>query len=556
MTSRTKLWALSAGALALSLALAGCGGGGGSSTSTSGGPSTTMPTGGQQPAPTTVALTEVTTDDEGYMAPEAGTIEIEAGMSATSGTVTFMCAAGGDDCTVTVADDGTVTSTGGTVTAMNSEAFQTALATAAAAEVAATTKAAETKETAIATEAGQTADAGLGGSGAPATGAGEYTLAIAHGETSITVEGATDADDEKFMQTMDLGGGATMHTRTMDADANGNVVEEVAVVVTDIEAPKATAFGMVHTLNANPETSGGMDYQSLAIAPGNLSMLTTDGITSTGSGTITLLAAVDDNPDTPEDETVAAFETAAMFDGASGTLKCGGTTDCTVTLDADGMMTAVTGTWIFTPAAGATVDVADTDYLHYGFWLQKTTDSDGVLTYDEVETFADSSVAASGDISAVEGTATYEGGATGVYVHSVTNEDGTRKQATSGHFFADASLTAYFGGNRVPTDKQDTLTGTIDNFMLSGGEEQSWSVALQSDGDPNTAGIQPDTDGVLDGTAKGGVTGQDGSFRATFHGSVAADSDGVVPHPGSVVGEFNSVFSNGSVAGAFGARKQ
>ena len=34
----------------------------------------------------------------------------------------------------------------------------------------------------------------------------------------------------------------------------------------------------------------------------------------------------------------------------------------------------------------------DADYMHYGFWLKKTTDSDGVTTYDEVETFAGSSV--------------------------------------------------------------------------------------------------------------------------------------------------------------------
>ena len=44
--------------------------------------------------------------------------------------------------------------------------------------------------------------------------------------------------------------------------------------------------------------------------------------------------------------------------------------------------------WIFTPDAGATSDVADADYLHYGFWLKKTT-KDGATTYNEVETFAE-----------------------------------------------------------------------------------------------------------------------------------------------------------------------
>ena len=34
--------------------------------------------------------------------------------------------------------------------------------------------------------------------------------------------------------------------------------------------------------------------------------------------------------------------------------------------------------------------------MHYGAWLQKTTDEDGVVEYDEVETFAVSSILATG----------------------------------------------------------------------------------------------------------------------------------------------------------------
>ena len=42
---------------------------------------------------------------------------------------------------------------------------------------------------------------------------------------------------------------------------------------------------------------------------------------------------------------------------------------------------------------GATSDqYRTTDYLHYGVWLKKTTDEDGVVTYNEVETFAGSSL--------------------------------------------------------------------------------------------------------------------------------------------------------------------
>ena len=49
-------------------------------------------------------------------------------------------------------------------------------------------------------------------------------------------------DDPKFEMAEDLGGGRTMHVRTMEADDDGDVVEEVVIVSTDIEAPKATAF--------------------------------------------------------------------------------------------------------------------------------------------------------------------------------------------------------------------------------------------------------------------------------------------------------------------------
>ena len=53
--------------------------------------------------------------------------------------------------------------------------------------------------------------------------------------------------------------------------------------------------------------------------------------------------------------------------------------------------------WIFTPETGATSDQPDYDYLNYGFWLARTKNADGtVKSYDEVETFAGSSVGRSG----------------------------------------------------------------------------------------------------------------------------------------------------------------
>ena len=63
----------------------------------------------------------------------AGTIQVAAGRSVVHGDIAFLCAAGGDGCEVMVRVDSrgaiSATSTGGTVTAMNSDAYQESLET-------------------------------------------------------------------------------------------------------------------------------------------------------------------------------------------------------------------------------------------------------------------------------------------------------------------------------------------------------------------------------------------------------------------------------------------
>ena len=437
------------------------------------------------------------------------------------------------------------------------------------AATAATTKSALTKEEAIEAEAAQTAanDGGLGGSADDGTPVTTYTLTVSRDsmgtKVMITDTAMAGDDDPKFMQAMDLGDGRTMHVRTMKADSDGNVMEEVVIVSTDIDAPKATPFAMVtgQTLNvdldptADADNDGdvGNDLTALTVGtdPAVLALVKSSSFSAAGAGSSNVVhtfqpAANDTDPGTPGNQPRAAASVMGTYNGAMGNYICNsgdGGADCTVNVNAMGAITAMSGVWVFVPAAGATSDVPDADHLRYGFWLKKTTDKDGAVTYDEVETFTDSSVAASGALDAVSGMATYKGGAVGVYVHKTFKADGT-SDATSGHFTADASLMAYFGGNDVAVSKQNTITGTIDNFELSGGEGNMWSVALESSA--------ASTDGTHAGTAKGGVG--DGSFSSTFYGSVTADADGNVPQPGSIVGEFNAGFLNGTVAGAFGAR--
>ena len=434
-------------------------------------------------------------------------------------------------------------------------------------EIAATTKAAGTKRKAIEAESAQMTDAGLGGTLTGDATESTYSMTINRDRdgTTIKITDSTMAgdDDPKFAQAEDLGGGTTMHSRMMEADDDGDVVEEVVIVTTDIDAPKATAFAKVmgQTLNIGEdgETATGDNAVALAVPGTGLEHVMSSAFPTNRGATLSFNGDSDTTEDMDEAE-----EVAGTYNGAMGTYRCnGGNTGCSVEIGDDTFMEGVqlgirtmTG-WVFIPDEGATSDVSDSDYLHYGVWLKKTTDEDGVVTYNEVETFAGSSVAHSenlGDGGSIRGKATYSGGATGVYVHSVATADGSGEaSATSGHFTADAELTAYF--EQVPVSDSDStgtiapnllnsLSGTIDNFMLSGHDQgPGWSVSLEKA--DITAGSA--TEPHVDGTAKGG--GTEGGYEATFHGGGGTDQ------PISVVGEFDAFFRNGSVAGGFGATK-
>ena len=462
-------------------------------------------------------------------------------------------------------------------------------AEAEAATKAVVTKAAGTKAKALVAENAQTTDDGIGGLAATA----DYDLEIARDRTGTTIKIDDDpmaaADDPKFEQAMDLGSGRTMHVRTMDADADGNVVEEVVIVSTDIQAPKATPFGKVadQTLNADGDGDAAPGRSAVARDLGEALVSTNDEDAAVlknikasefakAAGTTvthTFNGVIPDDAGTADvDESKAAAKVDGTFNGASGTYKCitaGADASCTVTVNGKGVLTAATDGWIFTPDAGAKSDVADADFLHYGFWLQKTTDKDDVLTYDEVETFAGSSLLASigSEIDSVTGSASYKGGATGVYVKNVLTSEGATASSTAGHFTATADLKAYFDQTvddqaTTTVDEADTIapnllktiSGTISKFTLSGGEANTWAVTL------NKSDPRIDGENTFAGTTDGG--GDPGKFSGAYHGAVSVDHDdddqttNINVAPSVVVGEFDANFKNGSVAGGFGARKE
>ena len=122
-TKMTRSLLAACSIVALTAVMYGCVHDGGDDAPTMDGTDTMEP---PMPAPTPVSVTLPNLPTGPMYAVSAGTREIAAGGSATNGGVSFMCASGGEACVVTVAADGTASSTGGTVTASLTAAAKTA----------------------------------------------------------------------------------------------------------------------------------------------------------------------------------------------------------------------------------------------------------------------------------------------------------------------------------------------------------------------------------------------------------------------------------------------
>ena len=220
--------------------------------------------------------------------------------------------------------------------------------------------------------------------------------------------------------------------------------------------------------------------------------------------------------------------------GVDGIFSCSGTCP-----SFGGNVVNWSGTnWIFTPTSTTQTQQTDTDYLSGGVWLFVANDATSADDYvfgafgDGSDPFNQS------NIMALQGSATYEGGATGVY------SEKTAESTSIGYFDGDVELTANFGG----ASALGTISGSITNFEV--------------DGEP--------TDGVLNlgaanigsqdsGFFQGAVTGSDdegmyeGNWGGQFFGN--GESDG---KPGSVGGTFGGHSTDDAVnfVGAFGAHKQ
>ena len=163
-------------------------------------------------------------------------------------------------------------------------------------------------------------------------------------------------------------------------------------------------------------------------------------------------------------------------------------------------------------------------------------------------------VAPAAGIVALRGLATYRGGAAGKYALS-SSTGGTND---AGHFTARATLDADFN--------DDTITGTIDNFMGVGGAKD-WSVELKKSalfdagamiGDPDRGGILRASPPADEDTAQETVWTIGGTAAAASgEWSGALKDNGADGVPSIATGTFYTEYGNGGkMVGAFGADKQ
>ena len=243
------------------------------------------------------------------------------------------------------------------------------------------------------------------------------------------------------------------------------------------------------------------------------------------------------------------------FHGVAGTYECT-TPPCTVSTANDGMISSTGGTWTFTPdadlAGEIVIDLPDTDYLYFGWWLQEPTEAEGSYAF---RTFSGGTVPFAvgnkftfGHADGLLGTASYRGRAAGQYV-TKDFSGGVLSGGTAGVFTAAASLTAHFGGDDIAVNDQFNIRGSVTEFgdVERNRALEGWSVMLNKvDLAPGSASFGGAPGNTTTATL-GGVTGT-GTWEGAFFGNARADRK-----PGAVAGVFDAHLPAAHIAGGFGA---
>ncbi len=299
---------------------------------------------------------------------------------------------------------------------------------------------------------------------------------------------------------------------------------------------------------------------------------------------------MEDDPDTKDmDESMVSV--MGTFDGVSGTYTCAGTGadvcvssrlvgDSEASTPEDGVAYVRLGGgglagWTFTPDdPNAMTTLGDPTaaamFVTYGYWMRELSGDDGwtdVRPFSELRTNAVPH--ANGVAQAIKGSASYSGGAAGMYAiyHPVA------AGSSSGHWTANAMLTADF-------DEQ-MVSGELTGFMAEG-QAMDWKVELleakinaaDPAPDPASRGRAGDTSGFqLDGSGHGFANAEngtvwtmgdmDGEKTGSWYGDFWAANDGTVdataannPAPAAATGVFWAEHGDvGRMTGAFGVER-
>lgn len=456
------------------------------------------------PGKENVDLSDVTV---GFLADAIMMLEIEAGKSKDHGDIKFSCASGGEDCVVMVmvAGDGTITaaSSGGEVTASDAGDPNTL--------------ADQKLDDSI--NAGHSSNLpSLGDDGAPQASSGYMEL--------------TDA------AVADIDGWTPMvHELETPAMGMNPAMTDTLVVYSNTDFLMPTDFEVVYPLDF--DSSGNGEQDSRRIASGATILVDVEMI---GTGQLqTSMPVGNTYPGT--------------FHDANGDYGCaapyGSNAECQVTFGTDGKVETIMGDVYFTPDAGETVAHPDPDYMYFGYWLRESEDGNGDPAFEFAGVYGGPAPSNDSDVVMLEGSATYEGSATGLYVRRWTDANNEVLRRRTGQFTADVALNANFGGDGIAVENHYSISGTIENFMVGDRAiDPSWSLALQR---------VDFSSGSFYGTTRG--AGGDGMWYGRFFGNVVVDNDPVEPGnqstlPSGVAGTFDGHFNNGDVIGAYGAERQ
>ena len=380
---------------------------------------------------------------------------------------------------------------------------------------------------------------------APTTGTAADTLImVTSGTAADSPVAVALSEDKKTMVAANHGWAGKRYTRT--SPASEGTYE--AVVYSNIAAPTpGKKFGSA----AATTPTGAYEYQLTA---GALAVDTsTAGVPARVALTGVTRTAGTETFNLPDPNTGGAtiINVPGSYHGVSGTYNCTPSTPadgCSASVAAMGF-TLAGGTWTFTPsnAEARVTEAADTAYASYGWWLHKSADDSTYTASAFHDVKGEPTALVDATLNALQGTATYMGGAAGKYALS-SSTGGTND---AGHFTARATLEADFGDETAG----GTITGTIDNFMGADGMARDWSVELKE----GTIGAVAAGAAPINRTADDDTVWTIGGTAAAASGewSGALRNQGTDGVPQVATGTFYTEYGTaGRMVGAFGANKQ